>query len=99
MVNSKKGELITRQAAEEITSGDVPSVKIMSALTSGNLRGINRKSYGVDLATGQLVADRAPVGAIAAQSDCEPGTQLTLRTSHKGAALRVKTSRLVSLPC
>jgi DNA-directed RNA polymerase subunit beta' len=80
----KKGELITRSAAEQITESDLPSVLIMSCLTSGNLRGINRKSYGVDLATGQLVANRAPVGVIAAQSIGEPGTQLTLRTFHKG---------------
>jgi DNA-directed RNA polymerase subunit beta' len=45
---------------------------------------VPRKSYGVDPATGELVANAHPVGVIAAQSIGEPGTQLTLRTFHSG---------------
>ena len=43
-----------------------------------NLRGISPKSYGVDMATGEIVKPHQPVGVIAAQSVGEPGTQLTL---------------------
>lgn len=82
-----KGDLITRSAAAEIETSDLTSVKIMSALTSGAVRGIGRKSYGVDPATGQLVAHRHPVGVIAAQSIGEPGTQLSLDSKHRAGAV------------
>ncbi len=82
-----KGELITRSAAATILASTLPSVRIMSALTSGNVRGISRKSYGVDPATGQLVVNRHPVGVIAAQSIGEPGTQLSLDSKHRAGAI------------
>ena len=79
------GELITRPIADGIEADEeVKSVKIQSVLSTNNLRGIPRKSYGIDMATGKLVADAQPVGVIAAQSVGEPGTQLTLRTFHAG---------------
>ena len=58
----------------------------MSVVTAVALRGIPRKSYGMDLATGQLVENSQPVGVIAAQSVGEPGTQLTLSNFHAGGA-------------
>ncbi len=82
-----KGDLITRSAAADVETSDLASVKIMSALTSGNVRGISRKSYGVDPATGQLVVNRHPVGVIAAQSIGEPGTQLSLDSKHRAGAI------------
>lgn len=79
----KKDELITRQVADAIDAdSSIDSVKIQSILSTKNLRGIPRKSYGIDMATGHLVGDAQPVGVIAAQSVGEPGTQLTLRTFH-----------------
>ena len=79
----KKGELITRNVANAIEADkSLESVKIMSVLSTKNLRGIPQKSYGIDMATGSLVAKSQPVGVIAAQSVGEPGTQLTLRTFH-----------------
>ncbi len=79
----KKGELITRAIADAIEADDsIKSVKIYSILSSNNLRGIPRESYGLDMATGKLIANAEPVGVIAAQSVGEPGTQLTLRTFH-----------------
>lgn len=79
------GELITREVADEIEADqEVKSVKIQSVLSTNNLRGIPQKSYGIDMATGKLVASAQPVGVIAAQSVGEPGTQLTLRTFHAG---------------
>ncbi|MEI6237375.1 MAG: DNA-directed RNA polymerase subunit beta' [Candidatus Saccharibacteria bacterium] len=82
-----KGELITRSVAAEIENSILDSVKIMSVLTTGTVRGINRKSYGIDPATGQLVANRHPVGVIAAQSLGEPATQLSLDSKHRAGAI------------
>jgi DNA-directed RNA polymerase subunit beta' len=79
----KKNELITRKIADEIEADkSIDSVKIQSVLSTKNLKGIPTKSYGIDMATGNLIASAQPVGVIAAQSVGEPGTQLTLRTFH-----------------
>lgn len=82
-----KGQLVTRSAAAEIESTGLDAIKIMSVLTSGAIRGISRKSYGLDPATGQLVANRYPIGVIAAQSIGEPGTQLSLDSKHRSGAI------------
>jgi DNA-directed RNA polymerase subunit beta' len=79
----KKGELITREVADAIEAdASIYAVKILSVLSTKSLKGIPQKSYGIDMATGSLVAKAQPVGVIAAQSVGEPGTQLTLRTFH-----------------
>ncbi len=76
-------KLITREIANAIEAdAEVSEVKIQSVLSTKNLEGIPRKSYGIDMATGNLVDNAQPVGVIAAQSVGEPGTQLTLRTFH-----------------
>lgn len=81
----KQGELITVEIANAIEADEkLDGVKIMSVLSCSNVRGISQKSYGIDPATGKLVAPRYPVGVIAAQSIGEPGTQLTLKTFHSG---------------
>ena len=78
-------ELINRDVANAIEADEsIESVTIQSVLSTKNLQGIPRKSYGIDMATGHLVANAQPVGVIAAQSVGEPGTQLTLRTFHAG---------------
>ena len=78
-------ELITQKVADAIAADlSIEQVKIQSILSTKNLRGIPRKSYGIDMASGVLVAKDQPVGVIAAQSVGEPGTQLTLRTFHAG---------------
>ncbi len=78
-----KDQLITREIADAIEAdASIDSIKIQSVLSTKNLRGIPRKSYGIDMATGKLVDNAQPVGVIAAQSVGEPGTQLTLRTFH-----------------
>jgi len=78
-----KDELISREVADGIEAdASVTAVKIQSILSARNLHGIPRKSYGIDMATGNLVDIAQPVGVIAAQSVGEPGTQLTLRTFH-----------------
>jgi DNA-directed RNA polymerase subunit beta' len=78
-------ELITRDIANKIEADeDITEVRIQSVISTKNLRGIPRRSYGIDMASGNLVAKDQPVGVIAAQSVGEPGTQLTLRTFHAG---------------
>lgn len=81
----KKGQAITPDVASQIESDkELDGVRIMSVLSCGTVRGVDPKSYGVDPATGNLVASHSPVGVIAAQSIGEPGTQLTLKTFHSG---------------
>jgi DNA-directed RNA polymerase subunit beta' len=83
----KADQLIGREVADAIAADEkLDSVTIQSVLSTKNLHGIPRKSYGIDMATGSLVAGAQPVGVIAAQSVGEPGTQLTLRTFHAGGA-------------
>ncbi len=81
----KKGHLITDELAQKIDADSkIDGVKIMSALSCTSARGVSRKSYGIDPATGEIVAEHHPIGIIAAQSIGEPGTQLTLKTFHSG---------------
>ncbi len=78
-----RDQLITREIAKAIEADQsIDQVRIQSVLSTKNLHGIPRKSYGIDMATGQLVDGSQPVGVIAAQSVGEPGTQLTLNTFH-----------------
>jgi DNA-directed RNA polymerase subunit beta' len=84
----KAGELITPKAAKSIhEDNSVDGVRIMSVLSCATTRGVSRKSYGVDLATGELVANASPIGVIAAQSIGEPGTQLSLDSKHRAGAV------------
>jgi DNA-directed RNA polymerase subunit beta' len=84
----KAGELITAQKAKAIHEDDgIDTVHIMSVLSCSTTRGVNRKSYGIDLATGELVASDYPIGVIAAQSIGEPGTQLSLDSKHRAGAV------------
>lgn len=82
---AKTNQLIDDELSAVISSTPIiESVTIKSVLSDTNVRGINPSSYGVDLATGELVKPFQPIGVIAAQSIGEPGTQLTLRTFHAG---------------
>ena len=80
----KQGELITSAVAQQIEDSDIASVAIMSCLSAPNLDGIPVKSYGIDLANGELVIPNNPIGVIAAQSIGEPSTQLKLDSKHGG---------------
>ena len=78
-----RDQLITREIADAIEADQsIDEVRIQSVLSTNNLNGIPRKSYGIDMATGSLIEGAQPVGVIAAQSVGEPGTQLTLNTFH-----------------
>jgi len=94
----KKHELISAEVAEKIEADKaVDGVKIMSGLSCTNVRGVSQKSYGVDPATGQMVADHHPIGVIAAQSIGEPGTQLSLDSKHRsGGAVADDTAQGLS---
>lgn len=84
----KAGELITEKIAKNIGADEtIQSVRIMSVLSCSSVRGVSRKSYGLDLATGKLVEVAAPIGVIAAQSIGEPGTQLSLDSKHRSGAV------------
>lgn len=84
----KRGDLISKDTAEKIEADDkLDGVKIMSVLSASSVRGVPRKSYGVDPATGNLVVGHHPIGVIAAQSIGEPGTQLSLDSKHRSGAV------------
>src|SRR4051812_41191816 len=75
---------IDEDKASAIQESGIEKVKIRSVLTCGARRGVCKRCYGRDLATGRLVELGQAVGVIAAQSIGEPGTQLTMRTFHIG---------------
>ncbi|MDR0739003.1 MAG: DNA-directed RNA polymerase subunit beta' [Oscillospiraceae bacterium] len=90
-VNSKTGEvlvskdrLITTKDARDIIGSGVKEISIRSVLGCKSRRGVCKKCYGSNLATGLSSNIGEAVGIIAAQSIGEPGTQLTLRTFHTG---------------
>jgi DNA-directed RNA polymerase subunit beta' len=84
----KRGEAISPELAAKIEAdAKVDGVRIMSALSCTSVRGVPRESYGIDPATGNLVAGRHPIGVIAAQSIGEPGTQLSLDSKHRAGAV------------
>jgi DNA-directed RNA polymerase subunit beta' len=77
-------EEIDEDKASAVQEGGIEKVKIRSVLTCAARRGVCKRCYGRDLATGRLVELGQAVGVIAAQSIGEPGTQLTMRTFHIG---------------
>jgi DNA-directed RNA polymerase subunit beta' len=76
--------LISDEAAKAVEDAGIEEVGIRSVLTCRTSWGICRQCYGLDLARGHIVDLGEPVGVIAAQSIGEPGTQLTMKTFHKG---------------
>jgi len=93
----KKGELITPEIAHNIAKDQsVDGVKILSVLSCTSVRGVAPKSYGIDPATGNLVAENHPIGVIAAQSIGELGTQLSLDSKHRSGAIADKSAQGLS---
>jgi DNA-directed RNA polymerase subunit beta' len=76
----RAGELIGREAAEQIDAGGLGSVAVRSPLTCRADSGVCARCYGTDLSTWQPAAPGLAVGVIAAQAIGEPMTQLTMRT-------------------
>jgi DNA-directed RNA polymerase subunit beta' len=75
---------ISEDLANAIQEAGIEQVKIRSVLTCETRRGVCRRCYGRNLASGKLVEIGEAVGVIAAESIGEPGTQLTMRTFHVG---------------
>src|SRR5512141_3164138 len=75
---------MTEDLAGSIQEAGIEMMKIRSVLTCETRRGVCRRCYGRNLASGQLVEIGEAVGVIAAESIGEPGTQLTMRTFHVG---------------
>jgi len=79
-----QNEELSEDLANAIQEAGIEQVKIRSVLTCETRRGVCRRCYGRNLASGKLVEIGEAVGVIAAESIGEPGTQLTMRTFHVG---------------
>ncbi|MBI4193251.1 MAG: DNA-directed RNA polymerase subunit beta', partial [Candidatus Colwellbacteria bacterium] len=85
----RAGEVITRDVADVIERSSLQSVRVRSPITCRTLGGVCAKCYGSDLGRNHPVRIGEAVGIVAAQAIGEPGTQLTLRTTHLGGVARV----------
>ncbi|MCY4538038.1 MAG: DNA-directed RNA polymerase subunit beta' [Chloroflexi bacterium] len=79
-----RNEIIDEEIASAIQNSSVEELEVRSPLTCDLIHGVCALCYGRDLGTGDMVGIGSAVGIIAAQSIGEPGTQLTLRTFHRG---------------
>jgi DNA-directed RNA polymerase subunit beta' len=89
---------IDEEIAAQLAASEMPFVVVRSALYCVAPRGICRKCYGHNLATGNLVDLGEAVGIIAAQAIGEPGTQLTMRTFHMGGVAQAGGDITSGLP-
>ena len=70
--------------AKELESSGVGEASIYSPITCQARRGFARNVTAMIWATAPPVKIGEAVGIVAAQSVGEPGTQLTMKTFHKG---------------
>ncbi|MEE1237959.1 MAG: DNA-directed RNA polymerase subunit beta' [Turicibacter sp.] len=75
---------ITDELAKTIVEAGIEGVDIRTIYSCNAQKGVCKKCYGQNLATGKEVEVGEAVGIMAAQSIGEPGTQLTMRTFHTG---------------
>ncbi len=73
-----------RPSLRSLERAGVESVVLRSVVSCRCEHGVCQACYGWDLSTRRPVSIGTAVGAIAAQSIGEPGTQLTMRTIHSG---------------
>lgn len=85
----RSGEIIDQDKAKLIENSNLNSVKVRSPLACNTLYGVCVACYGLDLGRNQPVKEGEAVGVIAAQSIGEPGTQLTMRTTHAGGVAKM----------
>lgn len=77
-------DLIDQERVERIEETSIEDIEVRSVLTCRSQEGICALCYGLDLTTQRMVEVGERVGMIAAQAIGEPGTQLILRTFHRG---------------
>lgn len=80
----RKGELITKEKAEEIKGLNLDKLRVRSVITCKTRFGLCQQCYGYDLGRNKLVELGEAVGIVTAQAIGEPATQLTLMTFHTG---------------
>ena len=73
-----------RPSLRGLANAGLSSIMLRSVVTCRCIHGVCQKCYGWDLSNRRPVNIGTAVGAIAAQSIGEPGTQLTMRTIHSG---------------
>ena len=73
-----------RPSLRSLAEAGFTTVMLRSVVTCACQHGVCQKCYGWDLSNRRPVNIGTAVGAIAAQSIGEPGTQLTMRTIHSG---------------
>ncbi|MEX0909886.1 MAG: DNA-directed RNA polymerase subunit beta' [Candidatus Paceibacterota bacterium] len=80
----KRNDFILAEDAKIIENAGVNEAVVRSPMTCNTGRGICKKCYGLDFGTNEIVEIGEAIGTVAAQAIGEPGTQLTMRTFHKG---------------
>jgi DNA-directed RNA polymerase subunit beta' len=78
------GNQINKEEAKKIEEAGIEKVLVRSVISCRAKRGVCQKCYGYDLGKNKLVEIGQAVGIVTAQAIGEPGTQLTMRTFHKG---------------
>ena len=94
----KKGHMLSKRDAMLIEEKGIEYVYVRSPLSCKLTRGLCKKCYGLDLGRNQPVEIGEAVGIVAAQAIGEPGTQLTMRTFHKGGIASAGGDITMGLP-
>ena len=81
---AERNVYITDELGKAIIDAGIEGVDIRTIYSCNAQKGVCKKCYGQNLATGKEVEVGEAVGIMAAQSIGEPGTQLTMRTFHTG---------------
>ncbi len=79
-----RNKYISDDLAKVIVESGIEGIDIRTIYSCNATKGVCKKCYGRNLATGKEVEVGEAVGIMAAQSIGEPGTQLTMRTFHTG---------------
>ncbi|AOP70269.1 DNA-directed RNA polymerase subunit beta' [bacterium AB1] len=77
-----------------IENNNINNVSFFSCFYCKCKMGVCIKCYGMDLSSHKLIHKGTPVGIIAAQSIGEPGTQLTMRTTHTGGVANTESAEI-----
>ena len=81
---AERNVYITDELGKAIIDAGIEGVDIRTIYSCNAQKGVCKKCYGQNLATGKEVEVGEAVGIMAAQSIGEPGTQLTMRTFPTG---------------